>query len=198
MFPDSKHEGLQNEQSSLKLWESLCEGNQKALNKLFRLYYESLYDYGIKFIADSEVVKDGIQKLFLRLWRRHKALSQAQSVEAYLLFSLRRILLRMKKNRRSRIKRNKLYLDKTFSSSFSAEEIIISGELKEEKKKKLLEAINALNGRQKEALFLRYYHGLSNSEIAHVMDINRQSVRNHLSRAIKSLRTLLNNMPWIN
>lgn len=197
MFPYNERKGLDKGQSSDKLWESLCAGNRKALNQLFRLYYESLYDYGIKLIGDSEIVKDGIQKLFLRLWRSHNTLSQAQSAEAYLLFSLRRILFRIKKRHRARLERNKTYLDEVFSESFSAEEIIVKIELEREKKAELLDAINSLNGRQKEALFLRYYHGLSNGEIARVMDINRQSVRNHLSRAIKSLRTLLNNMPWI-
>ncbi|MCW9706478.1 RNA polymerase sigma factor [Fodinibius salsisoli] len=197
MIPHNERKELDKGQSSEELWESLCEGNRKALNQLFRLFYEPLYDYGIKLVSDPEVVKDGIQKLFLRLWKRREALSQAQSVKAYLLFSLRRILLRIKKSHKTRIKRNKHYLDKTFSRSFSTEEIVIEKELEREKKEKLLEAINALNGRQKEALFLRYYHGLSNGEIAHVMDINRQSVRNHLSRALKSLRTLLYGMPWI-
>ena len=196
MLPYNECDGLDKEKRSKQLWESLCSGNRKALDQLFRLYYQPLYNYGIKLISDSETVKDGIQKLFLRLWKRHGALSQAQSVKGYLLSSLRRILLRIKERRRSRYKRNKVYLGDTFSKAFPAEEIMVSMELNRDKKKQLCEAINSLSGRPKEAIFLRYNHGLSIDEIAQVMSINKQSVSNHLSRAIKSLRILLQGMSW--
>lgn len=176
---------------SLQCWDELRGGSREALNKLFRNYYSLLNDYGSRFTANKEVVKDGIQKLFLRLWKRHERLSKAESVESYLLISLRRILLRKLKSQRKRYERNKIYLDNQFSESFVLEDIAIKGGLGRGKKIKLLKAINSLNGRQKEALFLRYYNGLVNKEIAKVMGINIQSVRNHLYRAIKSLRTIL-------
>jgi RNA polymerase sigma factor (sigma-70 family) len=72
-----------------------------------------------------------------------------------------------------------------------AEEVIVREELEAEQREELLKAVNHLNSRQKETLFLRYYHGLTNAEIAEVKDINPQSVRNHLARAIMSLRALV-------
>src|SRR5699024_5463747 len=124
-----------------------------------------------------------------KLWNRHDRLGQAKSVEVYLLFSLRRILFRQLKKKKTRSEYHQIYLENNFSISFSAEELIINVELENEKKGKLLQSINRLNSRQKETLLLRYYHGLTNSEIADVMGINSQSVRNHLFRAIKSLKS---------
>ena len=193
MFLYSKSKKVPFAENEARLWELLRTGSREALNKLFKLHYSALFDYGRKLVSDSDLVKDAIQKLFLRLWKTHANLGSADSVEAYLLVSLRRILLRKVKKRHKRFERNKTYLDHLFTASFSAEELIIRDERDHQKKQKLQEAVNKLNGRQKEALFLRYYHGLTNKEIALVMDINQQSVRNHLSRALKSLRTLLHN-----
>lgn len=173
------------------LWELLRCGNKEALGQLFLHFYTPLFNYGIKITSDEEVVKDGIQELFLRLWKRYFSLDQAKSVETYLLFSLRRILLRQIKNHKKKLERNKEYLDDVFSSSFSIEELMIRKELKEEQKKEVVNAINHLNNRQKETLFLRYSHGLTNSEIAEIMGINEQSVRNNLSRAIKNLKMIV-------
>lgn len=173
------------------LWATLRRGEREALDRLFRLFYTPLFDYGIKIISDEEMVKDGIQKLFLRLWERHNSLAQADSVQAYLLLSLRRILLRQVNRQKKRYEYNRKYMDEIFSVSFSMEELLVRIELDEEKKQELVKAINHLNSRQKETLFLRYYHGLTNGEIATIMNINRQSVRNNLARAIKSLRGII-------
>lgn len=177
------------------LWAALCRGDREAFDQLFRLFYSPLFDYGIKITSDAEIVKDGIQELFLRLWKRHTSLSQAQSVKTYLLFSLRRILLRQIKQRKKSLERNQEYLDETFSETFSMEELIIRTELEEEQKRKLVKAINHLNSRPKETLFLRYYYGLDNEEIAEVLGINKQSVRNNLFRAIRCLRTIVQAAP---
>src|SRR5690625_8006738 len=77
------------------------------------------------------------------------------------------------------------------------EEMMIQKEFRKEQKEHLYNAIQMLNDRQKEALFLRYYHGLTSNEIAIVMDVNPQSVRNHLARAIARLQSLLKVSPSI-
>lgn len=184
---DSDHKNIR----EARIWAALRDGDREALDQLFRLFYSSLFDYGIKIVADEEIVKDGIQKLFLRLWKNHNSLGQAESVQAYLLFSLRRILLRHITSQKTRSEYSRVYVDELFAVSFSMEEVIIQKELELEKKQELVKAMNHLNPRQKETLFLRYYHGLTNQEIAEVMDINRQSVKNNLSRAIQSLRKIV-------
>src|SRR5699024_11533355 len=109
MFLYHKDHDASSNEDSVQLWDALCAGNREALNALFKKYYSHLLNYGVKLSSDKELVKDGIQKLFLRLWRTHENLGQAQSVENYLLYSLRRILLRNLKKRKNRLERNKTY-----------------------------------------------------------------------------------------
>ena len=53
---------------------------------------------------------------------------------------------------------------------------------------KVKEAINQLPVRQQEALYLRYFEGMDVDHIAQIMHINRQSVSNHLHKALTYLR----------
>jgi len=51
----------------------------------------------------------------------------------------------------------------------------------------LIRALRALPARQREALVLCYYGGLSEAEIASAMGTSRGAVRGHLARALSSL-----------
>jgi RNA polymerase sigma factor (sigma-70 family) len=55
----------------------------------------------------------------------------------------------------------------------------------------LVSALRTLPPRQREALILRYYAGLSEAEIASAMGISRGAVKSHTARAIAALRALV-------
>ena len=179
------------------LWESFCNGDRGALSKLFRIHYGSLLDYGKRLVSNEEAAKDGIQKLFLKLWNKRNSIGVPDSVRAYLIVSYRRILLRRKEQKLNRYRRNQEYLDGIFDVSFSKEELIVQDEVVAQKKDELVKGINQLSGRQKETLFLKYYHGLTNKEIAEVLEINHQSVKNNLYRAFKNLKGIVKSVPSI-
>lgn len=172
-----------------RLWTALRNNEQYALEELFRKYNRQLYNYGIKINPDAELVKDAIQQLFLNLWKHRNFLAEAQSVKAYLLSSLRRLILQRIKRDTSRATRNRNYINHHEEISFSVEEIIIRHELAEEKVQALQKVLNELSPRQKEAIFLKFYHGLTNPEIVEVMQINNQCVRNLIYDALQRLRS---------
>ena len=54
-------------------------------------------------------------------------------------------------------------------------------------KKNLKSAFDELSDRQKEILYLKYYSEMDYEEITQIMDMNYQSARNLVSRAIQKL-----------
>lgn len=174
------------------LWKEIRQGNEDALDNLFCLTYPRLFNYGFQITPQKGLVKDAIQELFLRLWRSHPNLSQAYSVKSYLLHSLRRILLRNLKTQRNRSERNKKYVEDFFEEIYNVEELMIHFETEHQKKEMLIEALESLSKRQKEAIFLKFYEGASNNEIAEIMEINSQSVYNLIYRSIEKLKTFVN------
>lgn len=174
------------------LWEKIRCGDKNALAQLFCLNYAFLFNYGYKMVANEALVKDSIQELFLNIWRRHSHLNEAYSVKAYLIHSLRRLLIKDLKKQENRSERNKTFMEQNFEDLYNTEELMIHFEIKVEKKQKLEEAIQLLNNRQREAVFLKFYGGASNREIAQIMEINIQSVYNHISKALTSMKLLVN------
>jgi len=185
--PSYRDASLQKLQDS-ELWEMFREGNRPAFSVLFLRHYNRLYNYGFNFYAKEEDVKDGIQKLFFRLWKDRENLDHAHSVYAYLLHSLRRILLRKKEKLEALHLRNDQYAQMTSFNSGNIEQKIIQKEIHQEKRQLFRQAFNSLTNRQKEALVLRLEHGLKNKEIAQVMNLTHQRVRNLISQGTKRLK----------
>ena len=103
------------------LWLAYLEGQQKALGRIFLRHYNRLYQYGIKLTGNESAVQDSIQELFLNLWEKRSKISKAHSVEFYLLYSLRRIVLRQKEQRISIHRRNGEYIEEAPDSLQSIE-----------------------------------------------------------------------------
>lgn len=186
-----KHYDVNFNKNENDLWLDIKDGNEQALADLFRLYYSRLYNYGMKIVTNQEFIKDCIQELFLTLWDSKNSINDAYSVKSYLFSSLRRTIFRKLKKNRTTYERNKKYVENHFTEPLNVEQLIVHFEVEQESKKQLRKAIDHLGGRQKEAIYLKYYDGLSNAEIADVMGINRQSVYNHVSGAIQRLQQFI-------
>lgn len=171
-------------------WDHFVRGEQESFQELFKGYYNGLYGYGLKLCNDPDLVKDAIQNLFINLWERRDDLNHIDSPNVYLYISLRRNLLRVKKRQSRRRELAENHLNE-FEIHFGAEELIVKNELKQEQREKLQSALNQLSNKQKEVLYLHYYNGMSYGEIEEILSINRQSVRNHMYRAMETLRSVL-------
>lgn len=175
----------------IRLWEQLLEGNRSALSRLFRKYYKPLLNYGLKLIPREDLVKDSIQELFFNMWEQRKNLSEVDYVRSYLYRSLRRTVFRQAEIQHVRNRRDIVYSEESFKEIVNQEKLMILKELEQEQRKQLEAALEALNKRQKEAVFLKFYNGLSNEEIARIMGVNMQSVYNYIYRAIEALKEYL-------
>lgn len=178
--------------------KSGLEGTQEKkileFEKIFKKFHDDLYGYGMKLCGKRELVEDHIQELFVSLWNRSAPLDEIKSKKSYLLISLRRSILKHLEEQRE-APEVKGQWEQFPSFTFTSEEIIIQNEMEENRKSALAEALNQLPARQKEVVYLRFYRGLSYEEIEEMLAINYQSIVNHIHRAIKRLRSILDNYP---
>lgn len=171
------------------LWNKLKAGDREAFSTLYKRYFSRLFNYGMKLTPQVETVQDCIHDLFVTIWKTRQRLSATSSVKFYLYACLkRRVAAQLQQGKT-------LSLDAVFNRPESAFEFILSPEdnlILEQtellKRKKLLQLINKLSPRQKEALFLRYYEGLSAGEVAAVMSLNVDSTYVLLSKALDFLK----------
>ncbi|KAA3612594.1 MAG: sigma-70 family RNA polymerase sigma factor [Calditrichaeota bacterium] len=173
------------------MWRKLKAGDEHALAALFRQFYGAMFDYGIKLTQREELVKDAIQEVFAYIWQNRKSLSQANSVIAYLLVSLRRNLLTTLEKQKRMDKASKEMHQEYPNTAFPIEDLMIMNEENAAKKEKLKTALPQIPARLYEALYLKTYSGLSYNEIAEVMKITPGVARNYISEAFQRLRQIV-------
>jgi len=150
-----------------------------------------LIAYSKAYLKDIDTIEDAIHDLFVYLWNKKERLSDVDKIKPYLLVSLRHILLKILKNQKTKepLEEQSGFLQK----EVSVEEKWIGEEFDAEVKGFLKEGFENLSGRQKQAIYLRYYESMEYEEICTVMEINYQSVRNLISKGIKALGEQLKN-----
>ena len=111
-------------------------------------------------------------------------------VKAYLYKSIRRKLLKQLK--KVRATSHKEIMNESMHITYSREWSLIKEQSHQRQKDLLAKAFEDLSARQKEAVVLKYYGGLSYQEIASVMSLQKiKSARTLLYRAIDVLKTSL-------
>jgi len=174
--------------SDESLWREFKKGNDRALSRIYERHVGYLYDYGVQSCRDSELVLDCIQDLFSRLWSRRQHMAYVNSVRIYLFKSFQRLLIHQ-------LICNRKFADKHSDEAAdlipSFEQTIIDHELHAEQMLRLRECIRSLTKSQREVILLRYFNNLSYAEISEVMEMQVGSVYNLASKAIESLRKLL-------
>lgn len=174
-------------QDDNELWTELKAGDEKAFSTLFKRYYSYLIQYGNSFSPFSEKIQDCVQDVFTDIWVYRNSLTDSVVVKAYLLSSVRKRIVRLQQ--RDKVFNKTTSIDAiAFLFDFSVEQQLISDEVTAGKVKHLNKVLNVLPARQKEALYLRYHHGLNVDEVAEILNVNYQSANNLLHRALVNIR----------
>jgi len=173
------------------IWNEFRKGNKEALETIYEDNYSSLYHYGMKFSIDNDLIKDLIHELFIELINSGSKLSNTDNIRFYLLKALRNKLLKqLSENSKFT---NKFEETAGFNLIDSIESQLIKKEVEEQLKNQIITAINKLSIKQQEIIYLRFYNDISYQEIAALFDVNIQTVRNLMNRAINSLKEDLQN-----
>lgn len=176
--------------SDAHIWSLLGEGDIKALKTLFIRHYDNLYQYGLKLSGKRTLAEDCVHDLFFRIWNQRESLSEVLSVKSYLWISLRRDVLRAINSGKREILTSDM---SKFSPhiKFSPEDVMIHAERKSASNIALAKALNQLPDRQREAIFLKYFHGMGYDEMEQIMSINYQTARNYVYDGVQTLKNYL-------
>lgn len=170
------------------LWKSLKEGNMEAFSILFKKFYAPLYNYGLKISSGNvAITEDSLQDFFIYIYEHKQNLSDIDKISPYLFSSYRRFIINvLKKSQKNKLVRD---IDENIVDIyFTPEEVITNQESKTFRNQNLSILLNKLPKKQREVIYLKYNCNLKTKEIAEVMNINYQSVVNHIHKAIKNLR----------
>ncbi len=174
--------------SDALIWEKFRQGDKAAFSHIYHQHVNDLYNFGMKYSNNHELVKDNIQELFLDLIRTKESLGKVQHIRHYLMVSLKRRiikeLVKQKKMTDFDPEDNRL----PFDIEYSLEESLLNNELADERSRELVNALKKLSPRQKEIIYLRINCEMDYPQIGEIMNLTYDAARKLMYRAIKALK----------
>ncbi len=165
----------------------LKASDRAAYAELFEAMYGPLFRYVCSITTAPDAARDVTQDVFVRLWDVRESLSADQSLEAYLYRMARNRAYNHERNRRTRTEKEDDVRDQTPAQPAPPPRPDAQAQA-DRLEDRLWRWIGELTERQREALVLSRFDGLSHDEVADVMGISPRTVNNHIVRALKHLR----------
>ena len=171
--------------SDEQLIPAVRRGDHYAFDQMFHKYGPSLFSFVVSVLKDESDAEEVVQDVFLKIWEKRKDLDSSLSFKSYLFT----IALNATKNRyRKKLQAEKykqdlaLELNRNQTSDLDAIEY-----------RNLLDyvdkIIEKLPPSRREIFILSKKDGLKNPEIAKLLNISEQTVKNQLVSAMKFLRS---------
>ncbi len=161
-----------------------CEGSEEAFRKLYEKYWHDLYKIAYRRMPSEEDVKDILQETFISLWKNIHHISVHDSLGGYLYTSLRNKIFNYYEKNQLRLKK---LMSQPFKPVESENEIYSSLYTKE-----LQIVINAIIAemplKMREIYLLSKEEQLTNAEIAGLLMLAPQTVKNQIHQALGRIR----------
>ena len=164
--------------SDEELISKVCHDHWEAFAELYERYKARVYTF-YKKRTSAEMAEDLLQKCFMRIHEKAHTFD-SQFLAASWIFTLARNLMYDEFRQIERDGR----LGKKYSDEF---EVISNTDVWDSVK----EDVESLDEKQRNLIYWRYREGREFSEIAQMLDTSKENARQLVSRAVKSLRSII-------
>jgi len=168
------------------LLQRIKKNDNAAFRQLFDAYYKYLTVTAYRYLHEGEKAKDMAQDAFVELWNRRETLTITSGLKAY----LRQVVVNKCLNYIKREKR----LD--FSENAMLPEKLITPAATdnleyEDTRKTVQDAIDTLPEKCRIIFCMSRFDEKSHKEIAAELNISTKTIENQITRALKTLRSVL-------
>jgi RNA polymerase sigma-70 factor (ECF subfamily) len=169
------------------LVKRIKNGDQEAFKEFFFLLQPGIHRFLYKYLCDKDAANDLTQDTFIKFWTNRDQINSSLFPKSY-LYKIARNLAYNHISRNHSIS-NSLFrraddLTLIYCPDDEYDKCFILDELQK--------AINELPERCKTTFILSRYEGFNYSEIAELMQVSVQTVKNQMNKAIAVLRKRLN------
>ncbi|HLT93458.1 MAG TPA: sigma-70 family RNA polymerase sigma factor [Membranihabitans sp.] len=160
------------------------------LQILFGRYRDKIYGFFVQFLHDKELAADLMQDVFVKLIQSNTNISEIADLDGYIYHMCRH---------RAYDHLKKAYKDKEYRSYLLSfmhqEEESVKPEIEQimeadHYREVLEQSLQQLPDQQRIIFNLSKREGLSHQKIAEILNLSPITVRNHLHRAMKNLRSI--------
>nr|WP_121269827.1 RNA polymerase sigma-70 factor [Pedobacter schmidteae] len=166
----------------------LKSGQEPAFRQVFDLHFRRLYNFSFRFLKNRSQAEEIVNDAFLSLWVNREKLNPDLPLLPYLYTIVRRLALNALRDIATSQKAMDNLWDQMEKLSNETEEAVLLNDLRQFTENVILQ----LPAQQQLVFRMSRYEGLNYDEIAERLNISRNTVKNHLIAALKTLRTHFN------
>jgi RNA polymerase sigma-70 factor (ECF subfamily) len=171
--------------SDIELIDRLKADDETAISAIYKKYWQLLYVSAYNVLKDRQACEDMIQELFIKLWKNRAAIEISVSLKAYLYACIRYEVYRQM---RSGAVRSDIFDD-------LPQRLQTPADYENIEYKELIAQVSSVVGtlpqKCREVYQLSRDECLSHKQIALRLNISTKTVENHLTKALRQLRTSL-------
>ena len=175
-----------------RLAQELATGSRKSFQEIFMRYYPKVRYFVLGLVKSEEDAEDLAQDIFAKLWTNRAAFAEVRNLGVYLFVLSRNMTYNYIEARQLR---QEWLQEKPFDEEdgHSPYEDLIAKDLT-----LLVDlVVEGLPPQRKTIYKLSREAGLSNTEIAEKLGLQKKTVENHLNLALKELRKVLLLIPFL-
>ncbi|MFW8602256.1 RNA polymerase sigma factor [Desulfobacterota bacterium M19] len=170
-----------------RLMARAAGGDVEAFGGLVRRHQNTAWRIAYRFLGDSAEAEDIVQEAFLRIWEAAPRYRPTAAFSSYLYRVVVRLCIDNARKKRPMPVDNIVVADTASPGPAAAL-------IRREREALIRQTLNALSARQRMAVILKYYEGLSYGEIAQALTTTTKAVERLLGRAREALKRQLSNV----
>lgn len=158
-----------------------------AFTKLYARYQPSLFEVCMKYLKNEDTAHDVVQSVFMWVWENRKYLTIDTNLRSYLCTTTKNKILNLLRHENLALQNDYIYAQERLSDQSWLEKMQHEGHLTQ-----IRELIEQLPEQRRKICEMKINDGLSNQQIADLLGISIQTVKNQYSSSIKDLKEQIN------
>jgi RNA polymerase sigma-70 factor (ECF subfamily) len=163
----------------------VAKGDENAFQTLFTQYRHKVFYIAKKLLQSDSLAEDALQEIFLKIWMNRTKLPDVLYFNAYLnTITRNHIYNALRKQANEEIFLQRLVSQDNTPDQTSALDTLSLRELQHA----LQRVVASLTPQQRKAFELSRIQGLRHGEIATLLNISKETVKKHISDALRIIR----------
>jgi RNA polymerase sigma-70 factor (ECF subfamily) len=167
-----------------QIMQKILDKDPEAFNEIYNKLYRKLFLFANSLIGNTEEARDIVGESFLKFWSKNNSFSNMTHLQVYFYTIIKNSCIDYLRRDKLKSKAESL-LVKTEQLS---ENVIEKKYQEAELVQMLYDRINQLPDRMQQVFKLTYLDGFSRAEVAQMLNLSENTIRNTNAAAMKAIR----------